>query len=102
MNTVNSDALKRRLETRKANANPLDYKTKAIYAECITMVEAMETVDAVPVVRCKDCKHSTIDWPTGNFLCARNRKEEGNIVYGGFLVDKYDYCSFGVKSGLEE
>ena len=60
------------------------------------------TIDSFPVVRCYQCKHVTCDWITGNFLCARNRKVEGNIVYGGFLVDKYDYCSFGVKSGLEE
>ena len=67
-------------------------------------VEAIKnapTIDAVPVVRCCQCKHVTRDLITGNFLCARNRKVKGNIVYGGFLVDKYDYCSFGVKINLE-
>ena len=54
---IDANALKRWLETNKANANPLDYNTKATYAECITMVEAMETIDAVPVVRCGECKH---------------------------------------------
>lgn len=68
----------------------------------LRIIEQSPAIDAVPVVRCYQCKHVTYDWITGNLLCARNRKVEGNIVYGGFLVDKYDYCSFGVKSGLEE
>lgn len=53
---IDGDALKRWLEMNKANANPLDYNTKATYAECIMMVETMETIDAVPVVRCKECR----------------------------------------------
>lgn len=101
MRLIDADALKRCIEMNKTNANPLDYNTKATYAECITMVENMEAIEAEPLVLCYQCKHVTRDWITGNFLCARNRKVEGNIVYGGFLVDKDDYCSFGVKINLE-
>lgn len=49
MRLIDADALKRWLETNKANVNPLDYNTKATYAECITMVENMETIEAEPV-----------------------------------------------------
>lgn len=70
--------------------------------KALRVIEQAPVVDAVPVVMCCECKYVTRDWITGNFLCARNRHVEGNIVYGGFLVDKYDYCSFGAKSGLEE
>ena len=59
------------------------------------------TIDAVPVVRCKDCKHSATDWTTGRFLCARNGKVVGDEVWGGFAVDKNGYCSFGEKRDLE-
>ena len=46
---IDADALEKWLATNKANVNPLDYNTKATYAECITMVKAMETIDAEPV-----------------------------------------------------
>lgn len=49
MRLINSDALKRWLETNKANVNTLDYNAKATYAECIKMVENMETIEAEPV-----------------------------------------------------
>lgn len=42
---INASKLIRQLEICKANANPLDYNTKATYAECIAMVKAMETIE---------------------------------------------------------
>lgn len=52
---ISRSALTRWLEMQKSNAHPLDYSTKATYAGCIAMVSAMEPVDAVPVVRCREC-----------------------------------------------
>lgn len=46
---IDANKLTRWIEINKANINPLDYNTKATYAECITMVNAMETIDAEPV-----------------------------------------------------
>lgn len=46
---ISRKVLKRWLEMNKANANPLDYNTKATYAECIAMVDSMETVNVEPV-----------------------------------------------------
>ena len=43
----------------------------------------LPTIDAVPVVRCKDCKHRFNDsWceyadDDDNFYCARGEREEG-------------------------
>ena len=50
---------------------------------CIMVLEDMQTVDAVPVVRCKDCKHRFKDsWceyvdDDDNFYCARGERKEG-------------------------
>lgn len=55
MRLIVADALERWLEMNYANANPLDYNTKATLAECLTKVKASPTIDAVPVVRCKEC-----------------------------------------------
>lgn len=50
--------------------------------------KAMQTVDAVPVVRCKECK-----WTGGDFVC-----------YRGVMVQHKpeDFCSYGErKKGAE-
>ena len=47
------------------------------------MLDKMPTIDAVPVVRCKDCKHRYSDsWceyvdDDDNFYCAMGQREEG-------------------------
>ena len=47
------------------------------------MLDKMPTIDAVPVVRCKDCKHRFKDsWceyvdDDDNFYCARGERKEG-------------------------
>ena len=48
-------------------------------------VKAMQTVDAVPVVRCKECK-----WTGGDFVC-----------YRGVMVqhNPEDFCSYGERRG---
>lgn len=38
-----------------------DAKVAETIKEAIDAVEQMPTIDAVPVVRCKDCKHKPID-----------------------------------------
>lgn len=58
------------------------------------LIEKAPTVDAVPVVRCKDCKH----------LCVWNRKDiyafcpKTNIVFLPFEQDtRTFFCSFGER-----
>ena len=53
------------------------------YCKFETMLSEAPTVDAVPVVRCKDCKHRYSDsWceyvdDDDNFYCARGERKEG-------------------------
>lgn len=59
-------------------------------------IDACPTVDAVPVVRCKDCKFS--DWYTamdGNRYCYC--MEHGSSGHKG-----NDFCSYGEKEGEQE
>lgn len=51
-------------------------------------IEDMPPVDAVEVVRCKDCKHRADVLDCGNYLC--NRKMLG-------MVRPNDFCSFGER-----
>lgn len=62
--------------------------------ECLREIKDAPTVDAVPVVRCKDCKH----------LCVWNRKDiyafchKTNIVFLPFEQDtRTFFCGFGER-----
>lgn len=56
------------------------------------------TVDAVPVVRCKDCKHKEIIYGDGGKMA--------NICVYGFglkgLICEDDFCSYGKRRTDEE
>ena len=52
---IDANKLERWFKMTMANTNPLHCDIRGVYSECITMVNVMETVDAVPVVRCKEC-----------------------------------------------
>lgn len=51
----------------------------------LPIVDDAPTVDAVPVVRCKECK-----WASGDFVC-----------YRGVMVQHKpeDFCSYGERRG---
>ena len=54
-------------------------------------IDKAPTVDAVPVVRCKDCKHR-VEAKYG-YRC-------GNLYYGmaaGVNLKNYDFCSYGER-----
>ncbi len=54
----------------------------------LPIVNAAPTVDAVPVVRCKDCKYGDYDSkPNGAMVCLRTND--------GFWRKETDFCSYG-------
>lgn len=96
---INADKLIRKLEICKANANPLDYNTKATYAECIAMVEAAENIDAV-LVRHGQWMHKyypTVWYGHGEppeWICS---------LCNDRAYDTYDYCpNCGAKMDEEK
>ena len=53
---------------------------------CIAVLEDMQTVDAVPVVRCRECKYHnkppcpmrlSFNWTEDNDFCSYGEREEG-------------------------
>ena len=68
---------------------------------CIMVLEDMQTVDAVPVVFCRECKH----WkPTGSK--AGNSFSDMEYI-GGCEFTKYcrresDFCSYGERKGCAD
>ena len=70
---------------------------KLVFAACeikqdfADMISNATTVDAVPVVRCKDCKHYEIHKPKVLENCERN----------GYIIPMRpdDFCSYGERKG---
>lgn len=69
--------------------------------KALRAIEQAPVVDAVAVVRCKDCKHYVIDCRTCRSYCVKDSKVVGDEVWGGFAVDKNGYCNYGEKRDLE-
>ena len=54
MKLIDADAL-RLMKVEECEGHTIDYA--AGWKACIEWIKTLPTVDAVPVVRCKDCKH---------------------------------------------
>ena len=62
----------------------------ATFLEAIMLIMEAPTIDAVPVVRCKDCKYRSYDYDcVGNHLC----EKRGNRYY----CEDNDFCSYGER-----
>lgn len=61
---------------------------------CISVLEDMQTVDAVPVVRCRECKHYEIHKPKVLENCERN----------GYIIPMKpdDFCFYGERKDGDE
>ena len=78
--------------------NPLE----RCYSEqdVVDMLESRPTVDAVEVVRCKDCKHGVWDEDEGLWRCVYDAEfDEKYGEYFGFCEynDGLHFCSYGER-----
>lgn len=58
------------------------------------------TVNAVPVVRCRECKHHRV--LLGRDLCAKNAVIIGGSEMGLKATGANDFCSYGEKEDRHE
>ena len=86
MRLIDADAVKFRVEYGYDNHGVL----LVPYRDIKKSIEATKTVDAVPVVRCKDCKYSYDDL---DGLCCTYGVCIDSIVPEDF------YCSYGERRG---
>ena len=73
-------------------------KTNPVLMGCLLRwIRYQPTIDAVPVVRCKDCKYCDISLvlPTGReiYTCMEGSHDHQ------MLLNPTDYCSYGVRKG---
>lgn len=72
---------------------PAPYE-EAVWAkeDCLAEIEAAQTVDAVEVVRCRNCKYGEWDSkPDDAMVCMRTKD--------GFWRSGNDFCSYGERKG---
>lgn len=62
------------------------------YDECVETVEDFPTVDAVEVVRCKDCQYSKFIKSCSKYMCDKCNEGRGELKYSN------DFCSDGRKN----
>ncbi len=91
MRLIDADAL---YEDHTRLAYKGDY---AFHITARAWLEKAPTVDAVPVVRCKDCKHSRLG-------CDEKYGEYWECTYTNFdqHFDADHYCSYGERKGGDE
>ena len=80
------DADKMRNDWLENGLNEYVYDTNAF----LESIDEQPTVEAVPVVRCKHCKH----WGTG---VAGETERIKCCEYGGYMVGENGYCVYGEK-----
>ena len=93
MRLCDLDEIKICVDRQYENCHGYSGNKKAIYREAILAVKSIlhsaKPIDAVPVVRCKDCKHSSYDEIFGNLWCN---------YHSGFRKVKDDgYCDRGER-----
>ena len=98
MRTIDADALAREIEKIKWNLQMLDdtQSTDKVWNGVRMVekkVESAPTIDAVPVVRCKDCKCWT-EWSNGTGSCSR-------FALDWIGTDADDFCSMGERKDDE-
>jgi hypothetical protein len=75
---IDRKALGKAMTIAAVNGKDKDRRT---WAKAICVLHDMPTVDAVPVVRCKDCKYRDGTPGQPNILCAQMHED--------------DFCSYG-------
>lgn len=97
MRLIDADEVKNKLrEEIKNNELPLLKRTLfKLLLEFVGDETVFKTVDAVEVVRCKDCKHCLKDnSERAMHLCVKSRLARSNVKLD-------DYCSYGEKGGTK-
>ena len=93
MRLIDADALSKIMEIMMVRCQALQKKQAAQdYNFVITVLDTAPTVDAVPVVRCKDCKYLNRKTSVGGF-CKCGEVNGGRPF--GRVND--DFCSYGER-----
>lgn len=94
MRLIDADALKAKLDAWARLLNNTGKTEMYVRDDAICIIDDMPTIDAVPVVRCEDCKQCDSEY--------QNSLKEKLDLYGlckstETMVYSDDYCSYGER-----
>lgn len=96
MRLIDADALREVLKSRTIQVNGFTLPLPLLWEASIVAVDMQPTIDAEPVVWCKDCK----------FFCPYEGEEHkgdcAELVGLDSCVYEDDYCSYGEKMDAKE
>lgn len=94
---IDANALKRKAQKVATEAWKMRIKSsvETILNQFIDWIEDMPTIDAVEVVRCKNCKYGSEDYPKNIFPDAT--EETYSCEHSTYSHDKDFYCKYGEK-----
>lgn len=99
MRLIDADKLCEVLDSKAAEA--FDECEEHTIRGCRSIVQRMPTVDAVEVVRCKDCKHCIVTSDGMVCECAIPTKQMVDYyIYGSTILARVvtdDFCSYGER-----
>lgn len=67
MRLIDADALMREFAEFVRRSNNSDFADIPMWNDAVSLLGSAPTIDAVPVVRCKECKHRPIDTGGHNY-----------------------------------
>ena len=94
---IDAEAIARKLKNAHcAECNVVrKVQCSACWVEDVLELLEGDAVDAVEVVRCKDCKHSYDG--VANLMCGRCGQHINGIRLGGVSVKEEHFCSYGER-----
>ena len=88
---IDANALIKTMREEDKKCPGVPWSTTAV-SNCI---ERLDTVDAVEVVRCKECEFSYEGLV--NLMCGRCGQTKGNLRLGGVSVKEDHFCGYGKR-----
>ena len=82
----------------RTKAMSMEFSQRWLILEMANRLEIATNIEAVPVVRCKDCKYINREIHAKGYGClcdAHSCDREGHERY--LYVEDYDFCSYGER-----
>ena len=90
MRLIDADALMKEFAKFVRASNNSDFAPIPTWNNAVSLTESAPTVDAVEVVRCKDCEH----WK-------KITDRHGVCIHANGVMSEIDFCSYGLRRRSE-
>ena len=100
MRLIDADALMQTYAKFVAPSNNSDFENEPTWNDAVSLLESAPTVDAEPVIRCKDCYYCATEKSFGKeylYCDAFYEHAEGDLIGASLMVEPNHFCSWGER-----